>query len=282
MTSSLPLFGAGLAVLAAIVYGAGDFTGALASRRSHPLTALAMVSLTSCVLLGALAVLWGESLPSRSDLAWAGAAGLAGGVGLIAFYRGLTVGSAAVVAPTAGVVGAALPVVFVALTADLPTPLQMLGFGAALAGIWLVAGSGSKGEAVNRRGFALAVFAGAAFGAFFLLIGHVETTSPFTPLAVGKVVGFLLALLLLIGRGKPSPSAAGRSLAVLGGILDAAGNSFYFIAQHITRLDIAVVLTSLYPASTVVLAYIILREHISRRQAAGVALCLLAITLIVL
>ena len=268
---TLPMFGAALALVSAVVYGAADFSGALASRRSNPFNALAIVSLTSTVLL-----------PPGTDLLWAAAAGLAGSLGLVAFYRGLSIGSAAIVSPTAGVVGAAVPVLFVALTEGLPKPLQVLGFGLAILGIWLVTHSDSTAEPVNREGFALAVAAGVAFGAFFLLIAHVETRSPFAPMAVGKITGFSLALLLLIGGRKPSLSAAGGSLAIVSGVLDAAGNALYFLAQHITRLDVAVVLCSLYPASTVVLAYMALRQRISRMQAAGVAVCLLAIVLIVL
>jgi len=193
----------------------------------------------------------------------------------------LALGNAAIVSPTAGVIGAAVPVVFAALTEGLPPPVRMMGFAIAIAGIWLVTRVPAAADQGSRHSLLLAVFAGIAFGAFFIFIAQVETDSVFLPLMFAKVVAFGIALALLRLKRLSFPSPGGNPIALGAGLLDASANALYLASSQLTRLDVAAVLTSLYPAGTVLLARVVLKEQISRLQWVGVLLCLVAITLIV-
>ena len=182
------------------------------------------------------------------------------------------------VAPVAAVVTAIIPVVFTALTVGLPDASQLLGFVAALAGIWLVT-RGPASEKGARAGVRLGVLAGVGFGVFLTLIGQAGEGAVFAPLVVARTVTLILAFLLLRLRGISLPSPASNYMALLAGVLDAGGNVFFVMAQQHIRLDVAAVLSSLYPVATVALARVVWRERVSASQWAGIATCLVAVTL---
>ena len=270
------------ALFSAALWGVGDFCGGLASRRIHPFQVVALSSGMGATLLLAFALLWSESLPSFEDLLWAALAGIAGLLGSAALYRGLSRGNAAVVSPIAGVVGTALPVAFGVITQGLPSMTQSLGFLLALAGIWLVTRSSTSGP-VQQDGsedLGLAVLAGIGFGGFFILIAQVDTGALFAPLVIARLASLGLAVVIVQRRGMSLPGLASSPAALLNGALGASANSFYLLATRSTRLDIAVVLASLYPAGTVLLARWVLKEQISTLQWIGVGLCVIAIGLI--
>ena len=220
-----------------------------------------------------------EALPPASSLAWAAAAGVAGAGGIAALYRGLAIGSAAIVAPTAAVITAALPVIFNALTAGLPHPAQLAGFLAAAAGIWLVARTGGASPASNH-GLRLAIVSGIGFGGFLILIAQVHSEFVFLPLAMTRTMTLVAALALLLVRGVAVPALTANPVALVAGVLDAGGNVLFLFARQHTRLDIAAVLSSFYPVATVVLARVILHERVSATQWLGAAVCLVAVALI--
>jgi drug/metabolite transporter (DMT)-like permease len=268
-----------LALTSGLVWGAADFTGGFATRRGHQLQILAVSAVAGIVLLLACALAWREPLPTAASAAWAAAAGVAGAIGLACLYRGLSLGSAATVAPIAAVVTATLPVLFNGLSAGWPQPIQLAGFAVAMAGIWLVARA-SGGDPISGQGLRLAVFAGVGFGSFLILIAQVQAELVFMPLAVARVVTLVTALVLLTLRRVPLPSMAAHPLALVAGVLDAGGNVFYLFAREFTRIDVAAVLASLYPVSTVVLARLLLKEQITGTQWLGAAVCLVAVILI--
>lgn len=270
-----------LALTSALIWGSGDFAGGLATRRGGQFEVLALAALSGIAILVGCLWLTGEALPSLTDMAWAASAGLTGAVGLASLYRGLATGSAATVAPAAAVVTAALPAVFSSLTSGLPKPLQLAGFVIAFVGIWLVARSASS-ERAPVSGLRFAFVAGIGFGSFLILIAQVPATLVFGPLAVARVVMFLTAISILVARGSRLPSLTSNPVALLAGVLDAGGNVFYMLARQHTRLDIAAVLSSLYPVATVVLARVISGDSVSRSQWVGAAVCLLAVVLITL
>ena len=276
---SAELIGVFLALTSAAVWGSGDFSGGLASRRSHPFQVLTLSTLSGMVILIVFAITWREGLPAAGSLVWAALAGVSGAVGVAALYRALALGSAAAVAPVAAVVSAALPVLFGLFTEGLPGGLRLAGFGLALAGIWLTSRA-SAGSLVSRQGLGLALLAGAGFAGFFILIAQVEPGPVFMPLIVARAVSLVTALLLLAARRLPLPGPGSNPVALLAGLLDASGNVFYLLAQQYTRLDVAVVLASLYPAATVLLARMILDERVSPGQWLGAGVCLAAIVLI--
>jgi len=249
---------------------------------------LGTASSVGMLLLLIFALLSGEPPLSWVDAGWGVAAGFMGGLGLVALYRGLAIGSAAVVAPVAAVIGALVPVLFGIILEGLPSGTQFSGFMVGISGIWIVtrASSGADPAGVEnkstRHGIGLAVIAGFCFGAFFSLLAPVSSGQIFYPLAVGKLVqvGMGAAGILLAHVRRPSE----RDLrpAFLSGGLDAIANSAFMIAINLTRLDVASVLASLYPVGTVILATLVLHERVSPRQWAGVALCVAAVALIAL
>src|SRR5262245_17921605 len=138
---SADLLGVLFGLTSALIWGSGDFSGGLATRRSNQFQVLALASLTGVLILLVLTFLRSETLPSPPDALWAGLAGLSGALGILALYRALSLGYAAAVAPTAAVISAALPVIFNLFVAGRPTTLQLAGFGLAIVGIGLVSKS---------------------------------------------------------------------------------------------------------------------------------------------
>jgi len=218
------------------------------------------------------------------DLLWGGLAGVIGALGLIAFYTALASGKMGIAAPVSAVLTAMLPVLFSALTAGLPGPLRLGGFVLALLAIALI--SRPEHAADGRpQGIGLAVLAGLGFGCFFILISRVSPGSTFWPLAIARLTSVvsLLVVMLLRRQRKQRPLSGVRRVALLvllAGTLDALGNAFFVLAAHSGRLDVAAILSSLYPAATVLLAAVVLRERVTRIQAVGILLVLLAIPLI--
>ena len=225
------------------------------------------------------AALQRETFLPFASLMWAGAAGLSGAAGIAALYRGLAIGSAAIVAPTAAVITAALPVVFSGFTAGLPNPFQLAGFIVAIAGIWLVARTGESSDSSNQ-GLRLAVVAGIGFGGFLILIAQVRSELVFLPLAVTRTMTLVAALAMMLVRRVAVPTLAANPVALVAGILDAGGNVLFLYARQHARLDVAAVLSSFYPAATVVLSRVILRERVSATQWLGAGVCLVAVALI--
>jgi len=278
--SPMAIIGIGLALISALVWGSGDFTGGLAARRSSQYQVVALSAFSGLAILLLAAVVWRESFPSLPGILFSALGGAGGALGIAALYRALSLGHNASVAPTAAVIGAALPVVSNALIEGPPGTLKLIGFGVALLGICLVSLPSGPAGKISRQGFLLACLAGVGFGCFFIFLGQVEQGKIFTPLIVARTFTLLVGILLVKWNRLPLPFLRSNGLALLAGILDAGGNLFYILAKQYTRLDIAAVISSLYPASTVLLAGIILKERISPVQRLGVLVCLLAIAMI--
>lgn len=264
---------------ASLCWGSGDFSGGLASRRAHTTSVVLADYGVGFILLVMLALVWKEPLPNPSDLLWGGLGGVAGVLGLLAFYTALARGKMGIVAPVSAVLTATLPVLFNALTAGLPTLLQLVGLVLALLAIGLI----SRPERTRGlpKGLGLALLAGCGFGCFFILISRVNTAATFWPLAIARFTA--VAVLLIVTRVRRTPIQLGRAaapLVVLAGTLGAIGNVCFLIAAHSGRLDVATILSSLYPAATVGLSAVVLRERATGTQAAGILLVLLAVPLI--
>jgi drug/metabolite transporter (DMT)-like permease len=275
------ILGITLALISAAVWGGGDFAGGFASRRSSPFYVLALAALSGLLILLIATVLWRETLPSARGILMAALGGIAGALGIAAFYRALSFGHFSIVAPTTGVISAVLPVLIGITIQGLPAVSKLIGFGLALAGIWLVSSASGSESRISSRELVLAVLAGVGFGGFLTFLGLVDPGKIFTPLIISRSMTLCVGLLLIKLNRMPFPALTSNPMALLAGVLDAGGNLFYILARQFTRLDIAAVLSSLYPASTVILAGIILKERMSFRQGVGVAACLAAILLIV-
>jgi drug/metabolite transporter (DMT)-like permease len=277
MSHSLNAVGFGL--LAALAWGIGDFSGGLATRRANALGVVVAAQVISLPLIGLLILAFPEPALSPQDWLWAGAAGVAGGLGLVALYTALSRGQMALTAPVAAVLGAAIPIAFGAMTEGLPTALQLIGFGLALLGIWLVSDPFHPGR--SPTGLGLALVAGTGFGLFFICIDRVSAGSVFQPPLFTRLgSSALLSLVAVTRRQKWLPGRKALPIVVLAGVFDVAGNILFMAATQHGRLDIATILGSQYPAVTVVLAGIVLKERFAPLQAVGVGAILLANVLI--
>lgn len=269
-----------LALASAVIWGSGDFTGGYATRRSHQYHVLTISALSGLLVLILAALVKHELFPSLNGMLWAMLAGISGAVGIAGLYRALSTGHAALVAPLTGVIAAVLPVLYGILFTGWPTPAQLLGFALAILGIWLMSTKSVSTSGATRQEFLLACLAGVGFGGFFIFLGQVEPGKIFTPLIVARVFTVFTGLILVLRSRLPLPALASNPLALLAGLLDAGGNLFYILAKQFIRLDIAAVLASFYPATTVLLAAILLKQKVTRTQWLGLILCLAAISLV--
>lgn len=269
-----------LALAAALFWGSGDFSGGFATRRISPFQVLALSAIAGIVVLSTAALINGEQLPPITGVLWSLLAGLSGAIGISALYSALSRGNAAAVAPISAVIGAALPVGFTFLTRGTPASLQLVGFTMAFIGIWLVSMSTTENTNKKNAGTGLAFLAGAGFGGYFIFIGQVESSGVFFPLLFARALMLVVAVVLLLIKRLPFPSFRKNPVALLAGLLDSAGNIFFLLAKNLSRLDYAVIVSSLYPAVTVILTAAVLKEKVGNWQKAGVLLCLAAIILI--
>ncbi|HVO43696.1 MAG TPA: DMT family transporter [Aggregatilineales bacterium] len=264
----------------AVSWGAGDFSGGLATKRTNVYGVTVFSQIAGLLLFIMIALLRGEASPSSADIVWSAAAGWVGVFGLIAFYRALAVGRMGIAAPVSAVVTAAFPVAVGVLTQGLPGTLQVVGFGLALLGVWFLARPDASADG-RPDGFGLALLAGLGFGGFLVLIHQAEPNHVFWPLAVARCAS--LGLMIGVATRTQKDWLPPRKLfwlILLCGILDAGGNAFFVIAGQLGRLDVASILASLYPATTVLLATLILRERLTRVQMASIGFVLVAIVLI--
>jgi drug/metabolite transporter (DMT)-like permease len=269
-----------LGLMSAISWGAGDFCGGLTSKRNSAYSVVFVSQLAGGAMLTATAWLLGEPLPAAADLLWGAGAGLAGLSGIIALYRGLADGRMGIVSPMAAVVTAIIPVLFGLWSVGAPGTPQLVGFGVALLAVWFVS-RGDSASPARPRDIGLGLFAGVGFGVFFVIIGHTSDTAVFWPLVAARATSLCSLLVFMrITRRRVLPPPNQWPLLALTGMLDTGGNVLYALAARAGRLDIAAVLSSLYPASTVLLARVILKEHMVRLQQVGVVGALVAVALI--
>ncbi|MBA9002074.1 drug/metabolite transporter (DMT)-like permease [Actinomadura cellulosilytica] len=320
-----------LALGAALAYGVADFMGGAASRRVHVLRVLLVSVPAGLVCLVAASLLSGGA-PTWPGLAWGAASGLAGGTGLIAFYRALAQGPMSVVAPVSALTAAVLPVALGTLRGERLDSTVLIGVVLCVIAIGLVSMEEPKPSAPAHRpasrwrktassGPVMAAVSGAAFGAFFILLHEAGDNSSLWPVAAARLVGLLVVLIALLALrlnrrriahptpppADSAPSAAaerderpatslrnepGRSMTFLGltgatlllavgsGILDGLANALYYLAAREGLLSLAAVLTSLYPAITVLLARLVYSERLRTIQRIGLAIAATGVTLV--
>jgi uncharacterized membrane protein len=259
-------------------WGAGDFSGGLASRRSPAAGVVVISQAAGLVLLVLLGGATQEILPSASQIGWAVLAGANGAFGLLALYSALASGRMGIAAPVSGVVGAVVPVLVGMALSGSPGPVPLLGFALAGLGVWLLTAAGGGIARTGVRELALPFLAGVSFGLFLVFIHQAGGSAVLWPLAAARATSMsvLAALGGIMGTLRlPGRSALG--LTALAGVLDTGGNVFFVLAAQAGRLDVASVLSSLYPASTVLLACLLLGERLTRRQTVGAMVTLAAI-----
>lgn len=268
-------------LLSAFFSGAGDVCGGLAARRARPLSVVLIVETTGAVLLLVAALLFQQPLPQWPDMVWSAAAGMAGCIGLIALYTALGSGQMGIVAPLSAVMAAVVPIVAGALLEGSPRPAQLAGFAIALPAIWLLTQSGHEKRPL--RDLHLALLAGLGFGCYFVLIDQAASGGGLWNLGISRAFpAVVLLAFMLVTRHPLLPPLSVLPLNLLNGSLDAGGSVFFVLAAHFGRLDVASVLASLYPVTTIALAWLVLGERLRRPHAMGAGAAFVAIILIVL
>jgi len=271
--------GISLGLASAATWGGADFSGGLVSKKTNVFGTVAIAHGLGFAIYLTAVLLRGETLPAVPQLGLGVGAGIIGGLGLVALYRGLAVGNMGAVAPVSAVVCAALPALFGALTEGRPQLVQSIGFVFALAGVWLVSQPG--GSPQGRRGLALGLLAGVGFGLFLIMLPRAGTVSILGALCAARAGSFaFLVALILFTRQRWQPQPPHLPWIAAAGVFDAVGNILFVFATHFGRLAVSAVLASLYPAITVILARLILKEELTRVQTAGMWLALVAIAMI--
>jgi drug/metabolite transporter (DMT)-like permease len=268
-----------LALLGAALYGVADFAGGLASRRTSP-WAVAFVAALSGALLVFVVSPFLAFDPTRADLFWGAAGGIGAGIGTGFLYRGLAAGRMGVVAPISGVGAAVVPVAVAFAVGERPDALVWFGIAAALPGIWLVARSPESGPA-GTGGVLDGVLAGLGFGCQFAALSQVSADGGLLPLGVNQLVAAVVVALLATGaRAAWVPRDRAPLAGAVCGVLGLGATAAFLVARHEGSITVAAVLSGLYPAFTILLAATVLREHIRRSQALGLALCGVAVALV--
>jgi drug/metabolite transporter (DMT)-like permease len=278
-----------LALASAVLYGSADFCGGLTARRASTIATVVWSQLAGLVLLLLVLPFLPATTVSASDWTWGFIAGFSGGIGVAFLYRALAVGTMAVVAPTTAVIAAMIPVLFAFAIGERLRPLTFAGVGLALLAIFLVSRPPTVANAGKEKatrefppGFGLALLAGISVGIFFLSLARTSPSAGMWPLIAARISSIsLFAVIALIAKQTLWMNRTASATATLGGALDMAANAVYMTAARIGPLSIVVTLASLYPASTVLLARLILHEHLSRAQIAGLGTAFLAVALIV-
>lgn len=276
-----------LALGSALLYGAGDFTGGLATRRAGVLPVVVVSQSSGLVLLLLFLPFLPPAWLSRADLLWSVSAALTGGAGVALLYRALAVGRMAVVAPTTAVCAVAIPVLVAVLLGERPGLPAAAGILLGVGSIVLVSqqtAEGAGGHAPAGRlppGIALALVSGVAIGLFFLSLARTSPQAGMWPILVSRAVSVTL-FGAAAAAGRRSLRVPGALLlALVCGVVDMSANALYLLAARSGPLSVVVTLSSLYPASTVLLARVVLGERLNGRQITGVGCALAAIVLIV-
>jgi len=268
---------AAFSLSAVFVWGTSDFLGGYASRRSNAFVFTTVVHLSGLLLMFGVAAAGHSPFPARTGVWWALAAGASGGAGLAIFYRALASGRMGLTAPVAAVLSAAIPTVFGMFTEGVPRPLQIAGFVLAASGIWLI----SRPEDGSRpQGIGTAVFAGICFAGYYLFIKQAGNESAVWLSAISRIASFALTGTIVVLARNYQITREGVGIAVVAGILDISGSVMFVRAAQTGRLDAAVFISSLYPAITVLLARLFLKEHFTHWKAVGMFAALLAVPLI--
>ncbi|MFL6444768.1 MAG: DMT family transporter [Candidatus Sulfotelmatobacter sp.] len=279
----LPSTPAAYSIGAVFLWGASDFAGGYGVRRANAFVFTAFSHLCAFSLMLLISLSEHVPLPSRASIFWSVLAGILGGVALALFYRALASGQMGLAAPTAALIGAAIPTLADIALEGAPSRWSIAGFILAVLAIWLITRpepQGNNDETGHPKGVAMAALAGVGFAAFYICM-HQTTGSPIFVAAIGRIASFVATAVVVIATGAPlAMELPSIGIAMLAGFLDISGSALYIYASQRGRLDEAVVITSLYPAITVLLARIILKEHFSRWKFVGLLAALAAVPMI--
>ena len=228
----------------------------------------------------ALALLAREPVPSAIDLLWGALASLIGLSGLVFLYRALAEGQMTVTAPVSALFAALIPVIFGFVTLGAPSLTTFIGFGLAFLAVWLISQTDMTNWRLSFADLRLPLLSGFFFGLYFIVIHRATINAFFWPLVMARFAGFIaFGLYALVTRQPAMPPRDVWGFCIINGVVDIGGNAFYILSAQTGRIDVAAVLGALYPASTVLLAWIFLKEKITWVQTTGILVAFVAIVL---
>jgi drug/metabolite transporter (DMT)-like permease len=286
-----------LALAAAVLWGGGDFSGGMGAKNAGgtmggALRVILLSHAASFTVLIAIARWRGDIFPHGAPLAWGIGAGVAGGISLACFYVALSRGAMGASAALSGLLAAAIPAAVSIASDGSPGLLRIVGFLVAGGAIWLIAaGPNAEAKSADTGTIWLAVAAGIGFGIYFVSLKMAGAAGVVWPMATARIGSLSVCSLMLLGLSSSSRTtelAKGRlnrtavRWALTTALLDTSGNLLFIAATRAGRLDVAAVLASLYPASTILLAAWMLSERPTRRQGLGMLVAAAAVVMITL
>lgn len=270
-------------LLSALTWGAGDFTGGLAARKVGAYRSVFYAEVVGILFLFLVLMFVNEPMPDARARFFAVLAGMFGTIGLMLLYHSMTLGLMSIAAPVSALLAAILPVAIGIFTEGFPGFITFIGFGFALLAVWLVSQSedGVKDILSHLSDLKLPLIAGIGFGFYFVFM-HEATSEggAIWHMVFSRTGGMaLIVTYLLVTRSSWKIDLSAMPIISVNGILDLGGNFFFILAGQAGRLDVASVLSSLFPGATVLLAWIFLKERLNRNQWIGVVCALIAIVL---
>lgn len=294
--SVAPVVSVGLGLVAATTWGGSDFAGGIGARRSPALLVVASGHFVTLLFLLAICAVWHLPVPGQSEFLEGAIGGLEGSLALVTFYRALAMGDMGLTATLTGLLTALVPVIYGLWTDGLPAPLALGGLFLGVVALWLVCHSKSAGDGIGETAPPMALFLGAlsgvGFGLQLILLKLAASGGVLWALTSARIGGVLGMSAILVfawprqTRGGQAVEGAGRVwkgfwvVGMVAGGLDTIGNVGYTLAAHGGRLDLAALVSSLYPGFTILLAATVLRERPSRRQTLGMAMALASVVLL--
>lgn len=267
------------ALAASLGFGIGDFVGGKASSKIALVQVLVIGEIFGALMFYGLAQLTGEPFLASDRIGLAIVTGMAGAIGVAALYHGIAAGHTAVTAPVTAAVSAILPVLYGISITGMPTRYALIGMGIGIVAIVL---NSLAGRVHGTGGLWQGIVAGLAIGVFLILIKYVGSDGVYAPLVVIRAGALVITIPWLLLRPGQRPTPVGIGLAMLAGTFDLAANAAYMLSTQMGRIDVASVLSSLYPAITVLLARFVNHERITTLQKVGLALTVVATALIAL
>lgn len=289
------MFAVLLAALASVSYGSSDFSGAMASKRTDSAVVTVLAQIVSLLTLGVVLVVLPPDAWTLRDFLWGALGGVGVAIALTCFYRALAIGPMSTAAATTALIGALVPLIAGLGFGERPGAITLVGIGVSIPAAVLVSAGGADGRASRRltprERFAtrehqavtarLSVIAGLGFGLFFVTLSRTSAESGLFPLVGARLASIALLVVVLTGRrswSRPYRGSIGHIVAA--GVLDCAANAFYLSALEDGQLTWVAAITSLYPATTVLMAWVVLKERMTRVQLAGLALAGAALALV--
>ncbi len=269
------------ALLSAAAFGTADFLGGFSSRKNPVITTVFWSQGAGLLTVLIAAPIIGAEHVEYADILWGMAGGISGAFGVLYLFKGLSTGMASIVSPVAALTGAAFPVLFGFLTGERPPILTWAGVALLLPAITLMTWEKEEKSDHVLQSLRYGLLSGALFGAFFIFLSRTSDTSGMWPLAAARASTVPLFLILSYFKSiriKLMPGT--KRITLVSGFLDMGANVFYLLAARTGYLIIAVILSALYPAQTVVLHKVILREKLTIFRISGLILSIVGAVLI--